>query len=164
MNIFALDSDPKYAAIYHNDRHVVKMTLESLQLLCSAHIMSGDEAPYRLTHKNHPCSIWTRESTENYDWLSCLFEYLLEEYTFRYQKIHACSRYLEFSKRIPKLNRKKMTPFVLAMPDEYKTNDPISSYRKYYYLGKSHLAKWTNREAPYWYIQMDNEKEKEVSL
>lgn len=72
MNIFILDTNPKIAAQYHVDKHVVKMILETAQLLCSAHWLNGSEAPYKLTHKNHPCAIWTRECVENYNWL-CIF-------------------------------------------------------------------------------------------
>ena len=71
MNIFILDEDPKKCAEYHNDKHVVKMILESAQLLCGVHHMveSGLDVPYGLSHKNHPCSIWARECIENYVWL-----------------------------------------------------------------------------------------------
>ena len=64
MNIFILDNNPQLCAQYHNNKHVVKMILESAQLLCGAHWVTGGEAPYRLSHKNHPCSIWVRECLE----------------------------------------------------------------------------------------------------
>ena len=69
MNIFILDLDPQSCAEAHCDKHVVKMILETAQLLSSALWITGVEAPYRLTHKNHPCAIWTRESLDNYMWL-----------------------------------------------------------------------------------------------
>lgn len=61
MNIFYLDKDPKLCAQYHCDKHVVKMILESAQLLCTAvNEAAGKEvAPYKSTHVNHPCSIWS---------------------------------------------------------------------------------------------------------
>lgn len=37
MNIFVLDYNPKFAAEYHCDKHVVKMILESAQILSSIH-------------------------------------------------------------------------------------------------------------------------------
>ncbi|MEK6880308.1 MAG: pyrimidine dimer DNA glycosylase/endonuclease V, partial [Nanoarchaeota archaeon] len=85
MNIFVLDKDPKIAAQYLCDKHIVKMILESAQLLCS---QFECDAPYKKTHYNHPCSIWTRTSKENYLWL---IEHSLEmglEYTKRYNKTH----------------------------------------------------------------------------
>ena len=71
MNIFYLNSDPERAAQLQYNKHVVKMILESAQLLCSAHIMLDSEidVPYKLTHKNHPSAIWTRQSRSNYAWL-----------------------------------------------------------------------------------------------
>lgn len=153
MNIFVLDKDPLVAATYHNDKHVVKMVVESLQLLSNAHNISGVNGPYKLTHKNHPCSIWTLNSLDNYKWLVNLFGALLAEYTFRYNKIHKCYQYLEFVEtNFPNIPNKGLTPFVLAMPDECKTDNPVDSYRKYYITGKRHIAKWTNREIPPWYI------------
>ena len=70
MNIFFLDNDIRKCAIYHCDKHVVKMTLETAQLLCGVHHIIGGDAPYKLSHKNHPCSIWARESLSNYMLLS----------------------------------------------------------------------------------------------
>jgi hypothetical protein len=63
MNIFYLNSDPERAAQLQYNKHVVKMILESAQLLCSAHIMLDSEidVPYKLTHKNHPSAIWVRD-------------------------------------------------------------------------------------------------------
>ena len=37
MNIFYLDSDPVKAAQIQYNKHVVKMILESAQMLCTAH-------------------------------------------------------------------------------------------------------------------------------
>ena len=90
MNIFILDTDPKLCAQYHNDKHVVKMILETAQLLCGVHHMLETklEIPYKLSHKNHPCSIWVRECLENYVWLCDLGIELCLEYTHRYGKRH----------------------------------------------------------------------------
>jgi len=44
------------------------------------------------------------------------------------------------------------TPYALAMPDEYRSNDAIDSYRRYYTMDKARFAKWEKgREAPYWW-------------
>ena len=67
MNIFVLDDNIEHCATYHCDKHVVKMTLETAQLLCSP--FNQGDSPYRRTHYNHPCAIWTRESAGNYEWL-----------------------------------------------------------------------------------------------
>lgn len=91
MNIFVLDRDVKKCAIYHNDKHVVKMILESAQLLCGVHHMTEsniNDIPYKLSHKNHPCSIWAREDISNYLWLCELGLELCKEYTYRYGRRH----------------------------------------------------------------------------
>jgi hypothetical protein len=159
MNIFALSRKIKKCAEYHMDKHVVKMILEYIQLLCSAHIILDktvsikDYPLYKLTHKNHPCAIWVRESSSNYIWLYKLMTHLCDEYTFRYGKIHeSCKKYRLLLHKLPKnIPRSPMTPFALAMPDEYKVADPIQSYRNYYIGSKQHIAKWTKRDVPYWY-------------
>jgi len=156
MNIFYLDPNPEVAARYHCDKHVVKMILESAQLLCTAHRELDSEVPeelYKATHKNHPCSIWVRESIENYNWLYKLFCYLCDEYTFRYNKIHTTDKKLRNALIMPPSNIPKttLTNPPKAMPDEYKCNDVVASYRAYYNGDKKRFARWTNREIPTWF-------------
>lgn len=93
MNIFILDTDIKLSARYHVDRHIVKMPLETAQLLCTAHHAGGtdkDTIPYRMTYKNHPCAMWARENISNYTWLCYFGLELCYEYTYRYKKVHKC--------------------------------------------------------------------------
>jgi hypothetical protein len=153
MNIFVLDLEPKKCAEYHMDKHAVKMILESVQLLCGVHWVTGSEAPYKLSHKNHPCSIWSRECIENYVWLCDLTKELCKEYTFRYGKKHKSEQILEWCMiNQPNLPvNGDITPFALAMPDECKIGDAVESYRNYYMTSKRNLAVWKNREIPYWF-------------
>ena len=160
----------------HNDKHVVKMILEYAQLLSTAHrvldgtlidgysktgrkqkryVLSGnlDSILYASTHINHPSAVWVRQSDKNYSWLFEMFESLLEEYTYRYGKKHACEKLvwaLEVRpNNIPRGNFTQPTP---AMPDEVKiVGDSIASYRNYYINNKSHLAKWKKRPVPNWF-------------
>ena len=84
MNIFFLDEDPTMSAQYHVDKHVVKMILETAQLLCGVHHATAPDntyVPYKLSHKNHPCSIWARTSLSNYLYLCELGLELCKEYT-----------------------------------------------------------------------------------
>ena len=153
MNAFILDDDPKLAAQYHCDKHCVKMILETAQLLCSVFHLQGIEAPYRLTHKNHPCSVWARESKENFLWLCELGDALDEEYTNRYGKIHKSGLIIDWCKNnINKLSfpQDEMTPFAQAMPDDCMHPDAVHAYRTYYMQEKRHIAQWKN-ETPYWY-------------
>ena len=156
MNIFVLDTDPKKCAVYHNDKHVVKMILETAQLLCGSHHVTESqyEIPYKLSHKNHPCSIWVRECIENYIWLCDLGLELCEEYTYRYGKRHKSQDIIEWClMNTPNIPEKgDVTPFALAMPDECKVGTAIDSYRAYYMLEKRNLASWKNRQTPEWYL------------
>jgi hypothetical protein len=155
MNIFVLDKDTKKCAVYHNDKHVVKMILEYAQLLCGAHHMTESkyEIPYKLSHKNHPSAIWTRECIENYIWLCDLGLELCEEYTYRYGKRHKTQDVIEWALlHNPKIKTNNdITPFALAMPDECKIGDAVESYRTYYMVEKRTIANWKNRETPEWF-------------
>jgi hypothetical protein len=155
MNIFFLDWDVKKCAQYHCDKHVVKMILETAQLLCSAHHMVSVEntgIPYKLAHKNHPCSIWVRESLSNYLYLCELGLELCEEYTYRYGKKHKSQQVIEWciDNKI-KLIDKGLTEPPRAMPIECKVGSVIDSYRKYYMEHKRSFSKWKNREVPEWF-------------
>ena len=154
MNIFFLDFDVKKCAEYHCDKHVVKMILETAQLLCSSHHVTGGTAQYKLSHKNHPCSIWVRESLSNYLYLCELGLALGEEYTYRYGKKHKSVEVIEWclSNR-PNIKDVGFTTPPLAMPDEYKVDSVVESYRNYYKGAKSEIVSWKNREIPDWFLE-----------
>ena len=175
MNIFHVSYDPVIAAQSLVDKHVVKMILESAQLLSTAHrVMDGsksvvvennrkknvyslrdsrDDVIYKATHINHPSAIWVRQSVLNYQWLVDHFYALIDEYAFRYEKKHKCLGILSYTLSSPPLNVKEfeMTPFACAMDDIYKVStDPVENYRNYYRNGKKHLHSWTKRMPPEW--------------
>lgn len=159
MNIFFLDLNVILCALYHCDKHVVKMILETTQLLCSVHHMIESEykPPYKLTHKNHPCAIWTRSSLANYMWLVSLGKALCEEYTYRYKKIHKCQAYIEaLGDNKPLIADIGFTVPAQAMPDSYKDENVVIAYRTYYYLDKKHLHSWKNRDVPQWVQDIRN--------
>ena len=161
MNIFFLHILPQICAQMHIDKHVIKMILETTQLLCSAHHIAGsDYIPcYKLTHKNHPSSIWTRASKANYKWLCSLGQELCKEYTYRYGKIHKCQPYIEdLALHVPDLPDLEFTPPTQAMPSMYKDNDAINAYRTYYFFGKMNIHSWkgkiAGRPTPDWILEM----------
>ena len=152
MNIFFLDFDTKKCAEYHCDKHVVKMILETAQLLCGVHWINESEAPYKLSHKNHPCSIWVRESLSNYLYLCDLGLELSKEYTYRYGKRHKSQDIIEWClSNKPIIKDIGFTTPPKAMPDEYKVDDVIESYRNYYVGAKKDFAQWKNRDIPEWF-------------
>jgi len=152
MNIFILDNDVKKCAQYHVDKHVLKMVVETSQLLCGVHWVLGSEAPYKLSHKNHPCAIWARESLSNYVYLCELGLELCNEYTYRYGKRHkSLDVILWCIINRPNIPDKGFTEPAKAMPDEYKVDDVVQSYRNYYMGAKSGFAVWKMRDIPHWY-------------
>jgi uncharacterized heparinase superfamily protein len=153
MNIFILDTDIRKCAEQHVDKHVIKMILESAQMLCSAVNLSGGDSPYKTTHKNHPCTVWVRESLSNWCWLRDLTLALNEEYCYRYDKTidHKSAAIVKKIKE-PNINDIGLTEFAQAMPEQYKNEDVVKAYRNYYIGEKSNIAKWKKRERPEWYI------------
>ena len=174
MNIFYLDNDPKVCAEMHVDKHCVKMILEYAQLLSTTHrVLDGaisagtsasgrkktsyvlqddrDSILYSATHVNHPSAVWVRQSDANYVWLFRMFGALMDEYTYRYGKTHACERLADALSHKPN-NIPKNVPFTEptpAMPDTYKVaGDSIQSYKNYYLGDKQRMFFWKNREAP----------------
>jgi hypothetical protein len=151
MNIFILDKDPVVAAQMQCDKHVVKMILESAQMLSTAMDSIGLEPPYRPTHKNHPCNVWARKSLENYQWLWRHADALGDEYTRRYGKIHKTHGILK--ENIPyvvSLPSEGLTPFINATP--YKDmSDIVEAYHTYYKIDKISFAKWKMGNTPIWF-------------
>ncbi len=162
MNIFFLSMDPKKAAQAHADKHVVKMLLESTQLLWTAqHVLAAEAgtavpdletAPptatgrtggYKSTHKNHPCAKWARGTIGNYRWLVALALALADEYHYRFtelqerQKPHACEVHVAWLRdhEPPALAAANgpLTWPALAMPEEFKVSpSPVACYRAFY--------------------------------
>ena len=158
MNIFYLDKDPKLAAIYQYNKHVVKMILESAQMLCTAHHCYGSaeqkaNVPYKQAHLNHPSTIWARQSKSTYMWLYDHMMALGTEYYVRYGKTHlTITKCKDFLATPPKhIQGDEWSQPPQAMPDEYKHKDSIIAYWQYYINDKSHIAGKTEnkyREIP----------------
>jgi len=136
MNIFVLHTTAQMAAKAHSDKHVVKMVLETAQILATVHHIhgNGDAVTYKATHANHPCVQWAAASRMNYRWLVQLGQALAREYNIRFGKIHACHAFFlsELRDAPPALTFGAPTPFAQCMPDECKDADPVVAYRKYY--------------------------------
>ena len=144
MNIFVLDLDPVIAAQMQCDKHVVKMVLESAQLLCAP--FEPGTAPYKRTHYNHPCALWAREDINNYLWLLAHAYALADEYRYRYGKTHKCLNVIDWcvaNTNKLRLRYAGLTPFAQAMPVQYKNIDPVVAYRAYYMGEKMGIAQWT---------------------
>ena len=154
MNIFVLDEDIENCARYHCDQHVVKMILESVQIMCTALNKKGFKTPYKSTHMKHPCVLWVEESYDNFLWLRNLVLALNDEYKYRFDREndHKSIEVLrEIEKDAYEYERRGLTEFPQAMPDEYKVpNAPVEAYRQFYIGEKMKFARWTNQFQPEW--------------
>lgn len=153
MNIFFLDRDPSIAARLHSDQHVVKMVLETAQILCAVLHRHGMDAPYRPTHARHPCVLWTGDSLSHWDWVRRLGLALGEEYTYRRERVHASAEVIAALPASPAIPDLGWSDPPQAMPDAYRGPDPVMAYRHYYRAEKSVFAgkgpaTWTGREKP----------------
>jgi hypothetical protein len=155
MNIFVLDKDIEKCAQYHCDQHVVKMILESVQMLCTALNNKGFTTPYKSTHIKHPCVLWVEESYENFLWLKNLANALNSEYRFRFDSNSSHKSIFVLDEiSIYNYNNYGLTEFAQAMPDKYKIpGDAVKAYRQFYKGEKMGFAKWTKRSVPAWAIE-----------
>ena len=165
MNIFVVDMDPRLAAQALCDKHIVKMPLESAQMMATIlrrHGATDEQMPltksgtiYKATHHNHPCTRWAGDSSSNFAWLANHATELAAEYTRRYGKTHACEEpILQMRKQaIFLLPTGPLTPFAQAMPEEYRiSDDAVGSYREYYLNVKADIATWNKgRKPPKWW-------------
>ena len=188
MNIFILDENIDKCAEAHVDKHIVKMPLEAAQMLCTNHwinkylghiprkLTSEEWAvikeakknktrdfPYLPTMYNHPCTVWVRESLDNYEWCYCYALALNDEYGFRYGKKHksVCEVILSLPNMvIPRLG---LTKFVQAMPDELKGQDAVEAYRRFYHKDKATFASWKYRDRPTWWVDEEADYESRIT-
>lgn len=178
MNIFYLSNNTRECAKQHVDKHVVKMILEYGQLMSTAHrVLDGvpyygktannrniqrwllqdnrEDIIWKASHIKHPSNLWVRASSSHYTWLYSLWLDLLQEYNYRYGKIHSAERmrgiFSNLPINIPRLSWLSDPP--PAMPDMYKTKDSIQSYRNYYIGDKKSFATWKNRDTPIWFYK-----------
>lgn len=182
MNIFILDKDPVIAADMYCDKHISKMIVEHVQMMTVSYYTTigvfnkndylnkkleilnlfkdfpriddeGNPSPYKITHLNHPCTIWVRESYSNFKWLLTCTLSLCKKYTSIYGKRHLCENICDWMfKNKPNLPDKGLTKFALAMPDQYKTNDDVLSYRLFYISKMSYMKLNWSLVTPEWFI------------
>ena len=188
MNIFILDENIDKCAEAHVDKHIVKMPLEAAQMLCTNHWISKylghiprkltseewaiikeaktndvRDFPYLPTMYNHPCTIWGRESLENYEWLYCYALALNEEYGYRYGKSHKSVH--DVILKLPEHHAPSigLTKFAQAMPDELKGDNAVEAYRRFYHKDKATFAEWKFRGKPDWWLEEEASYESRIT-
>lgn len=155
MNIFFVDEHPEIAAQSLGDRHVVKMVLETAQILSTViRQQFPDAVVYKSTHVKHPCVLWAGSSEGNFNWLINHGMALADEYTYRYGRVHKSLDTILLAAEY-KLNfsLSEVTEPAQAMPAEFKRSDPVEAYRLYYAADKiaTGIAQYNkNRPAPMW--------------
>lgn len=165
MNIFATDNCPIQSAVNLNDRHAVKMFLESMQMMATIADYLGFDSPYRPVMLNHPCTIWARESKQNFQWLWDHAVAIAEVYSARYDRVHKCEITMNeyehvWNKVLDSLPDTELTDFAIAISpsmrcrhlpnfDELST---VEKYRMYYIYDKDQIAVWSYPHSkPTWY-------------
>lgn len=154
MNIFVSDFDPMEAAVALDDKRVIKMILESAQLLSTAMSLVGLNGPYRITHKNHPCSIWVRTNDSNFLWLTEHFFYLCEEYEYRFNKVHKCAQYYNLFNKSSTFfdisDRMTNFPNCTEFKDIKETTRAYRAALNKKWQNDKREPKWTKRKPPMW--------------
>jgi hypothetical protein len=154
MNIFVVHRNPVIAAQSLCDKHVVKMPLETAQILSTVLHKLGHEAPYRATHQQHPCIIWAGATRSDYQWLLEHGVALCDEYAARYGKTHASKVCIdECTQHADLVPEGELLSFAQVMPDQYKGDDAVEAYRRYYIGDKARFATWKSpAKTPEWWI------------
>lgn len=180
MNLFILSLCFQECVESMFDKHVSKILLEAVQMLCTTIQIVDPDNPvkdhvkiYKIAHKNHPVTIWMRASLDNYMWTLNLVEAMHNEWKYRYdhpaEKMHKSyivAHYLrDFAPTADKFPNVGLTPFALAMPKECKSEDAVESYRKYYQTPeKQRIASWKKRGKPKWYQFTDTDDDVEFTI
>jgi len=180
LNIFVLSKDPIKAAQLQCDKHVVKMIVESAQMLSTAHRLldgtmelrpsksgkrmvkyfklpdSREEIFYKNVHETHPCTFWTMQSNNNYNWHYVHFVALCEEYTYRYGKVHGTDTKLREILATPPRNIPvgylTQQPLAMKSNPECMFEDVVKSYRAFYQTKQDRFKMaWTHRPVPEWF-------------
>ena len=159
MNIFAIEGDISTGEIdwiasakSQDNYRVVKMILESCQILSTVLNEQGIDAPYRSFNPKHPSCLWAAESSSNFLNLVDHCAAMIDEYEARFGKTHKCKAVL---KKIVKLHdsgrfpRLESTPLRLAMPSEFRSNNPVLSYRKFY--ASKPRVRYPKDKVPSWF-------------
>jgi hypothetical protein len=164
MNLFILDGQPDKAAQFNCDAHVRKIILESVEMMGYAYD-HGQFKPWPWLsvsgrHKNHPMSKWVRRSKQNFDWTLQHAYALCDEFFYRFNKTqhHKCRQHIDWiASNLPIGNLPDFEQtdwprcFGVFREQVGISDDAVLDYRRYYKIGKSHLALWTKRGEPFWW-------------
>jgi len=169
VNIFAIENndhggiDWVKSAQSQDNYRVVKMILESCQILSTALNEQGISAPYRSFNPKHPSCLWAAESSDNFYNLIIHCDAMIEEYTRRFKKTHKCAAVLEKivslfdPERFP---THEPTPLRMAMPDHFRSSDIVESYRRFY--ASKPRVRYFESNIPSWFQEYRGDKEFQI--
>lgn len=177
MNIFVTSEDPIQSARELCDKHVrSKMQIESAIMLQNAFTneqLADTGCPRTKTGKprkagkgysKHQCTVWVKESRENFLWL---VEHALEmfnERNFRWPESneHFTKEFILWCKDNKDKTihtQNKLTPFAIAISADSKCRNisnfdslPVTEQYRQYIIHDKPFASWTKRNKPYWYF------------
>ena len=166
MLVYPLSTDPPEAAKMLCDQHLKWMPNHISFLLASALERRGAK-PLHYTEKllpNHPWAVWASESLDNFWWLAEFGKMICIEYSIRWSKSYHRSEsdMSHYYYQAQKLEDWEggFTPFPQVMPEKYKSNNSIESYRLYYLnsvIVKSN-ASWSKcKKFPEWWKRLLSE-------
>ena len=173
MNIFITDPCSERSANALCDMHLVKMVVETGQILSTAILFHAPdtEGLYKPTHKNHPCVVWARTCRRSFCWLLDHGLCLAEEYERRFgreHKTHALLKLMMGMWQAMPVTGKEQPPFVYCGPEEHSNPDVPTAYRTYlsakYKAWGPKKARWTNAEPPSWFVPADDADLMELNL
>lgn len=152
MNVFHLDRDPRRAARLHCDKHVGKMLVENVQMMSTALVLSGGDAPWKPAFQNHPMNRWVRQSAANFAWVWDMSDELASEHAYRMGKRHGAEDALrQFGRDALEtlIGPGQLTTPPQCMGEAYQVSgDPVAAYRAFYAGDKARFARWTGRPVP----------------
>lgn len=159
MNLFVPSPIIETSVEALDDKRVVKMVLETAQVLSTAIRVHDSETTmpvYKMTHKNHPVSIWVRTTSDNYKFTLDYFIKICNEYTYRFGKIHKSESLLPYFVEFYKVLATSSTPVVqtpFANCTEFKTDEVHTAYKKTLtnkWINDKITPRWTRRDKPIW--------------
>lgn len=99
MNLFVLDTDPKIAARFLDDKRLGSALMEACMMLSVAVRGQGETGPgllCRPTHQWHPVTLWVGATVSNWQWCLQYACAVNAEFTFRYGTRHSAGERLTY--------------------------------------------------------------------
>lgn len=133
MNIFVVSEIPTNCAKFLDDKRVIKMILETTQMLNTSLVVNHGadlSIGYKSTHANHPCTLWVGSNRERFIWTVTLLQALCHEYSVRYNKVHKCEQYISYFLSVASnFKTGELLPFVNCTTDFKHIENTFEAYK-----------------------------------